>query len=64
MITYSQHALDAKIATFLKKKMHQYPELRNERFYIEPATSPKPVEKHRTSYSSHPYTHQRMAHAA
>lgn len=42
----SQHELDARIHTFMKKKMHQFPELKQERYYIEPATSIRPVEKH------------------
>ena len=49
MTQYSQHELDAKIHLFMKKKMHQFPELANEPYYIEPVTSIKPVEKHRKS---------------
>lgn len=53
MITYSQHELDAKMALFMKKKMHQFPELRNERYFIEPADSIKPVEKRYSTKVSH-----------
>lgn len=52
MITYSQHDLDAKIATFMKKKMHQFPALRNERHYIERIDKIEPVERHRDSHKS------------
>jgi hypothetical protein len=46
MIQYSQHELDAKIYLFMKKKMHQFPQLNNEPYYLESAESIKPVEKH------------------
>lgn len=64
MITYSQHELDAKISAFLKKKLHQFPELRNERHYIERASSLKPIEKHHTSRRSQIFPSVRMHHAA
>ncbi len=44
-----QHQLDAKIHAFMKKKQHQFPELTQERYYIEPATSLRPIEKHLNS---------------
>ena len=64
MTHYSQHELDAKILTFMKKKMHQFPELRNERYYIESATSIKPVEKHHTSKRSRVFQSWQLNHAA
>lgn len=48
MTNYQQHELDAKIHTFMKKKMHQFPQLRNERYYVESVESLKPVEKQLT----------------
>ena len=54
MNKYSQHELDAKIHTFMKKKMHQFPELRNERHYVERIEHDeliKPVEQDRVKRS-------------
>lgn len=64
MIQYSQHELDAKIHLFMKKKMHQFPELKNERYYIESAESNKPIEKHHTVKRSQLFPSARMRLAA
>jgi len=52
MTNYSKYELDARIATFMDRKMHQFPELKSERYYIERVDSVKPVEKHRTTIRS------------
>lgn len=62
MLQLSQHELDAKINRFMAKKEHQFPQLRNERYYIERTDSVKPVEKHRTSISSRLFPNVRLAH--
>lgn len=61
MITYMQHELDAKRHAFMKKKMHQFPELKEERYYIEPATSLRPVEKHHSTKRSHIFPTMRLS---
>lgn len=61
MHTYSQHELDAKIAGFMKRKMHQFPGLS----HIEPVTSLKPVEKHQSHRrQSALFPSARLTHAA
>ncbi|HAC56442.1 TPA: hypothetical protein DCF80_02985 [Candidatus Saccharibacteria bacterium] len=52
MTHYSKYELDARIATFMERKLHQFPELKSERYYIERIDSVKPVEKHRTTIRS------------
>lgn len=59
-MTHYSHGLDARRIAFMEKKMHQFPELRNERYYIERIDSIKPVEKHRTSIRSHAITPRSM----
>lgn len=63
MLQLSQHELDAKINRFMAKKMHQFPQLHSEQYYIEPVTSNKPIEKHRTSIRSQLFPSMRMSHS-
>lgn len=42
MTQYSQHELDIKIHAFMAKKMKEFPELDDERYYIDRA---EPIEK-------------------
>lgn len=61
MKNYSQHDLDAKISRFMKRKMHQFPELNR----LEPASSIKPIEKHQSHHRrSSIFQSIRMSHAA
>lgn len=64
MTHYSQHELDARIAGFMKKKMHQFPELKSEQYFIERTDSPKPIEKHQITTRSRAFPSIRLAHAA
>jgi hypothetical protein len=56
MKRYSQHELDTKIHHFMKRKMHQFPDLR-----LESAASVRPVEKHQTAKRSHLFPSLRLS---
>lgn len=52
MSSMSQHELQYRMSQFMKKKISQFPELKDEKYYIEPASSLRPVEKHHGSRRS------------